>query len=129
MGPSWFLSTTSTHKLPDIYFQLYKWDDHHIFLITSFIITRLLSDCIGTRTHNHLVCKQTRSLSQTKSSLIFRQLQSVDSTIECGVPWHSGNYRVWIHSETHTWHDKNIQPDCYLMRFTSLENYHLIGWW
>ena len=25
------------------------------------------------------------------------------------VPWHSGIYRVWIHSETHTWHDKNIQ--------------------
>ena len=28
---------------------------------------------------------------------------------EQGVPWHSGNYRVWIHSETCTWHDKNIQ--------------------
>ena len=26
-----------------------------------------------------------------------------------GVSWHSGNYRVWIHSETCTWHDKNIQ--------------------
>ena len=26
-----------------------------------------------------------------------------------GVPWHSGSYRVWIHSEMHTWHDKNIQ--------------------
>ena len=25
------------------------------------------------------------------------------------VPWHSGNYTVWIHSETHLWHDKNIQ--------------------
>ena len=25
------------------------------------------------------------------------------------VPWHSGNYRVWIHSQTRTWHDKNIQ--------------------
>ena len=28
---------------------------------------------------------------------------------EQGVPWHSGNYRVRIHSETRTWHDKNIQ--------------------
>ena len=28
---------------------------------------------------------------------------------EQGVHWHSGKYRVWIHSETHTWHDKNIQ--------------------
>ena len=26
-----------------------------------------------------------------------------------GVPWHSGNYRVWIHSETCMWHAKNIQ--------------------
>ena len=28
---------------------------------------------------------------------------------EQGVPWHSGIYRVWIHSETHNWSDKNIQ--------------------
>ena len=28
---------------------------------------------------------------------------------EQGVPWHSGNYIVWIHSETRTWRDKNIQ--------------------
>ena len=25
-----------------------------------------------------------------------------------GVPWHSDNYRVWIHSEKCRWHDKNI---------------------
>ena len=25
------------------------------------------------------------------------------------VPWYSGNYRIWIHSEIRTWHDKNIQ--------------------
>ena len=31
------------------------------------------------------------------------------------VTWHSGNFSVWIHSETHTWHDKNIQ----LMRRTN----------
>ena len=31
------------------------------------------------------------------------------SCFEQGVPWHSGNYRVWIHSETRTWHHKNIQ--------------------
>ena len=28
---------------------------------------------------------------------------------EKGVPWHSDNYRVWVHSETRMWHDKNIQ--------------------
>ena len=26
-----------------------------------------------------------------------------------GVPWHPRNYRVWIHSETRTWHGKNLQ--------------------
>ena len=29
--------------------------------------------------------------------------------LEQGVPWHSGNYRVWIYSETRTWHENNIQ--------------------
>ena len=32
---------------------------------------------------------------------------------EQGVPWHSGNCRVWIDSETCTWHDKNIQLKIY----------------
>ena len=32
--------------------------------------------------------------------------------------WHSGNYRLWIHSETRTWHDKNIQCKFYVgMKF------------
>ena len=33
----------------------------------------------------------------------------ISACFEQGVPSHSGNYRVWIHSETRTWHDKNIQ--------------------
>ena len=28
---------------------------------------------------------------------------------EQGVPWHSGSYRIWIHSEMRTWLDKNIK--------------------
>ena len=39
------------------------------------------------------------------SYLIFRYRDC----FEQGVPWHSSNYRVWIHSETRTWNDKNIQ--------------------
>ena len=42
---------------------------------------------------------------------------------EQGVPWHSGNYRVRIHSETCTWHDKNIQSVIHIMEeppFSSL---------
>ena len=42
-----------------------------------------LSDCNWTRTQNHLVRKQTLN--------------------------HLTNYRVWIQSETRTWHGKNIQ--------------------
>ena len=35
--------------------------------------------------------------------------------LEQGVPWHSGNYRLWIYSETRTGHGKNIhlnQANC-----------------
>ena len=44
----------------------------------SWISKIIISDCNGTQTHNHLVCKRTLN----------------HSTIECfvqGVPWHSGN--------------------------------------
>ena len=30
---------------------------------------------------------------------------------ERGVPWYSGNYRAWIHSETWMWNNKNIQTN------------------
>ena len=30
---------------------------------------------------------------------------------EQGLPWHSNNYRVWIHSVMPTWHDQNIQSN------------------
>ena len=87
----------------------------------------LLSDCNWTGTQKHLVRKQTLnqwpvwpngwvfvyelSASGFESScnrLTFR----FHACFEQGVPWHSGNFRVWIHSVTRTWHDKNIQPDC-----------------
>ena len=28
---------------------------------------------------------------------------------EQGIPWLSGNYRVWIHFKTCAWHDENIK--------------------
>ena len=34
---------------------------------------------------------------------------------EEGVPWYAVNYRVWIHSETRTWHDINIQSGMFLV--------------
>ena len=47
------------------------------------------------------------SLSDCNSHLNFR----FRTCFEYGVPWHSGNYRVRIHSEMRTWHNKNIQPN------------------
>ena len=41
------------------------------------------------------------------SHLIFRYV----ACFEQGIPWHSGNCRVWSHSQTRTWHDKNIQSN------------------
>ena len=41
-----------------------------------------------------------------------RYLKFVYELSGCGTQvtkWHSGNHRVWIHSEIRTWHDKNLQ--------------------
>ena len=48
------------------------------------------------------------SLSEFKSSSSHLNVR-FRAWFEQGVPWHSGNYRVWIYSETCTWHDKNVQ--------------------
>ena len=37
--------------------------------------------------------------------------------LEQGVPWHSDNYRVRIHSEMRTWHNKNIQASEFITTF------------
>ena len=78
--------------------------------------TWTLCDCNGTRTHNHLVRKRTLNhlvlvyklsgcgFASRCSNLSFR----FRACFEQGVPWYLGNYRVWVHFETRTWHDKNI---------------------
>ena len=43
---------------------------------------------------------------------------------ELRVPWHSGNYRVWIHSETRLWHDKKDTTTwSYLLNESLMENF------
>ena len=67
-------------------------------LLQFFLLEKpfnILSDYNWARTHNHLVCKRT--------------LERFRTCFEQGVPWHSDNYRMWIHSESRTWHNKNIQ--------------------
>ena len=44
-----------------------------------------------------------------------------------GVPWHSGSYKVWIHSETRTWHDKNIQASRIILLIFLYNNTFLYG--
>ena len=41
------------------------------------------------------------------SYLNFRYLASFKQE----VPWHSGNYRVWLDMETRTWHEKKIESN------------------
>ena len=80
-----------------------------------------ISDCNWTRTHNHLLCNWT--LSHLANGWVFiYELSGCGFESHCShlnfrycacfeqrVPWHSCNYRVWIHSETHMWHERNIQ--------------------
>ena len=96
-----------------------------------------LSDSNWTRTQNHLVPKRTLNhlvklakwLSCVLSTYLcggfvqiwtkwfwvesscFHLTFSFRACFEQGVPWHSGNYGVWIHSETRTWHDNNIRSN------------------
>ena len=80
-----------------------------------------LRNCNGTRTHNHLVRKPVRPVWLNGWVFVY-ELNGCGFESRCGhlifryraclvqgVPWHSGNYRLWIHSETRTWDDKNIQ--------------------
>ena len=85
--------------------------------------------CNWNQTHNHLVRKRTLNhlakLASSAKWLSVRlrtkwlwlrfQLPSINLQIsrlfQARSSWHSGNYRVWIHSKTRTWHDKNNQPD------------------
>ena len=78
-----------------------------------------LSDCSRTWTNNHLVHKRTKLakwLSCVASTHLynwFEYMFLLGVCLEQGVPWYSGNYRVWIHSETRMWQDKNIQSTSY----------------
>ena len=86
------------------------------------------SNCNGTQTHNHLVCKQTlnhlTTLAKWLSCLVCTHLYGAfdcmflschvrvsRTCFEQGVPWYSGKYRVLIHSEMRTWHEKNMQSN------------------
>ena len=64
-----------------------------------------LIDCNWTQTRNHLVHKQTLISCHICVSEWIHTLKCIHECSVClwtkwlWVPWHSGNYRVWIHSE------------------------------
>ena len=55
--------------------------------------------------------------------LIFRY----GASFEQGIPWHSGNCRVWIHSQTRMWHDQNIQSNGPYIRVLTTQLKHLVS--
>ena len=72
--------------------------------------TIISSDSYGIRTHNHLVRKRTLNhLVKPFESRYCHVNFRYRVCFEQGVPWHSGNYWVKIHSETRPWHCNNIQ--------------------
>ena len=77
-------------------------------------------DCILLSFHvrvwpNGQMAKWLRVLLRTKYSKIESSCSHLnfrfDACFEQGVPWYSGNDKEWIHSETRTWHDKNMQSN------------------
>ena len=98
----------------------------------SFTILDKTSYCNGTRTHSLLLCKRwlygafnciflschvrvldvCKGLSIRLRSCVSGPVSHLNfrhrACFEQGVPWHSGNYRDWIHSATRKWHDKNM---------------------
>ena len=100
-----------------------------------FVIFKILSGCNGTRTHNPLLRKTILNhLAKPFRSvwlngwLLLYELRGCGFESRCshlnfrfracfekGVLSHSGNYRMWIHSEMRTWLDKNIQFSRYCL--------------
>ena len=78
-----------------------------------------ICDSNSIQTHNHLVRKRTLNhfakLAKWLTCVVSTYLYGIHlnfryrACFEEGVPWHSGNYRVYIHSEMRTWHDNNIE--------------------
>ena len=98
---------------------------HHSPIIIDFLDnTRFWSHCLKSELsieHLYPMWLEPDSNRQPRSSWVFLyELSCCGFESSCshlklqiwrlfrGVPWHSGNHRVRNHSETRTWHDKNI---------------------
>ena len=114
-----------------------------------------LSDCYGTWTHNQLIRKRTLNhlakLAKWLSCVVSTYLYGAFvymflschvrefccshlnfrycACFEQRVPWHSGSYRMWVDSETRTWHDKNIQSNPLYRKVLTTQLNHLASGW
>ena len=118
----------------------------------KFKIINKSNDCNRTRNQNHLYRKRTLThlaklakwLSCVLSTYLYGAFDCIflsrqvcfchdrfGAWFEQGVPWHSGNYRVWIHSETRTRHGKNIQSNapCRCVHRTQLNHLLSLAKW
>ena len=105
----------------------WKIEPHRIYINNDWTQLFCSIDYNGNRTHNQLVRKRTLTIwSNWLNDWVFvYELGGCGIKSHCShlnfryhvcfkqeAPWHSENYWVWIHSETRTWHDKNIQSFC-----------------
>ena len=122
---------------PEAYLELCQVSAIELFakIISAY---NYLSDYNWTRSQNNLVRKQTLNhFGQTGWMFVYKLsgsgFESICSHLnfsfracfEQGVPWHSGKYRVQIHSETYTWHDANIQSYNYFHKLNLFAQYQL----
>ena len=120
--------------------------------LVSLYVTTSLCHRNGIRSHNHLVCNGTLSdlakfnhlplwpvwwhgwvivykLSCCGFEFRWSHLHFIYRVcFEPGVHWHSGNFRLWIHTKTRMWHDKNTQSPCHpyyiFSKFTCIHTFH-----
>ena len=116
--------------------KLLAWNRRDIWSLNDCNGTRTHSHLVCQRTLNHLA-KLAKWLSRIVSTYLYGAFDYIFmrwmfvyklsccgfdfrcshlnlrycTCFEQGVPWHLGNNRVWIHSETRTWDDKNIQSN------------------
>ena len=89
----------------------------------------LLSIYKNSQWKNNFGCN--KKIKQEQSAAKWRQIMLLDvvvSSSPVAVPWHSGNYRVLIHSETRTWHDKNMQSNAMHRWVLTTQLNHLNKW-
>ena len=104
-----FLEITLSRKgLITIHLLKIDFSDYSCFVKARFWVflkKSSLADCCNFTVK--ILRKSWKSAKQSCYWLIsiLQQLQFIEIQ---AVPWHSGSYRVWIHSETRTWHDNNI---------------------